>query len=96
MEDDDEPVDWSLLQMKFVSGQWLLQLYENLQDNPQIIVHGFRHAEICDALGLPDEDDFPDYTTTDKPDMDEVMESASSKLLVSDVYTDSQTEGNRG
>ena len=50
--------------------------------------------QTCDALGLLllDEDDLPDYTTTDKSDMDKVMESASSKLLVSDVYTDLQTE----
>ena len=68
-----------------------MQLYEYLEDNPQIIVHGFRHAGIYSALGLLDEDDLSDYTT-DKSDMDEVMEGASSKLLVSDVYTDSQTE----
>ena len=92
MVDDDEPVDLSTPRMKYVSGQWLVQLYEYLEDNPQIIVHGFRHAGIYDALGLLDEDDLPDYTTTDESDMDEVMESASSKLLVSDVYTDSQTE----
>ena len=69
-----------------------MQLYEYLEDNPQIIVHGFRHAGIYDALGLLDEDDLPDYTTTDESDMDKVMESASSKLLVSDVYMNSQTE----
>ena len=91
VEDDDEPVDLSTPRMKCVSGQWFVQLYEYLEDNPQIIVHGFRHAGVYDALGLLDEDDLPDYTT-DESDIDEVMESASSKLLVSDVYTDSQTE----
>ena len=75
-----------------MSGQWLEQLYEYLEDNPQIMVHGFRHAGIYDTPGLLDEDDLPDYTTTDESDMDEVMESPSSKFLVSDVYMDSQTE----
>ena len=83
MVDDDEPVDLSTPHIKCVSGQWLVQLYEYLGDNPQIIVHGFRHAGIYDALGLLDEDDLSDYTTTDESDMDEVMESASSKLLES-------------
>ena len=92
MEDDDEPVDLSTPRMKCVSGQWLVQLYEYLEDNPQIIVHGFRHAGIYNALGLLDEDDLPDYTTTDESDMDEAMTSAPSKLSASDVYTDSQTE----
>ena len=90
MEDNDEPVELSTPQMKCVSSQWFVQLYEYLEDNPQIIVHVFRHA--YDSLGLLDEDDLSDYTTTDKSDMDVVMESASSKLLVSDVYVDSQTE----
>ena len=92
MEDDDEPVDLSMPQMKCVSGQWFVQLHEYLEDNPQIIVHGFRHAGIYNVLGLLDENDLPDYTTTDESDMDEAMASAPSKLLVSDVYTDSQTE----
>ena len=92
MPDDDEPVDFSTPQIKCVSGQWLVQPYEYLEDNTQIIVHGFRHAGIYDVLGLLDEDDLTDYTTTDESDMDEVMKSASSKLLVSDAYTDSQTE----
>ena len=92
LEDDDEPVDLSTSWMKCVSGQWLVQLYKYLEDNPQIVVHGFRHAGIYDALGLLDEDDLPDYTTIDESDIDEVIESPSSKFLVSDVYMDSQTE----
>ena len=92
MEDDDKPVDLSMTRMKCMSGQWLVQLYEYLEDNPQIIVHGFKHSGIYDALGLLDEDDLPDYATTDESDMDEAMASAPSKLLVSDVYTDSQSE----
>ena len=98
MEDDDDPVELSTPRMKCVSGQWLVQLYEYLGDNPQIIVHGFRHAGIYDALGLLDENDLPDYATDESDfsdyatDEDEITESASSKLLVSDVYSDSQEE----
>ena len=92
VKDSDQPVDLFMPQMKHVNGQWLVQLYEHLEDNRQIIVHNFRHTGIYDALGLLDEDDLPDYTTTDKPNMDKIMESASSKHLVSDVYTNSQTE----
>ena len=69
-----------------------MQLHNYLEDNPQIIVHDFQHAGIYNALGLLDEDDLPDYTTTDKSDMDKTMASVPSKLLVSDVYMDSQTE----
>ena len=46
MEDDDDPVDLFMPRMKCVSGQWLVQLYEYLEDNPHITVHGFRHAGI--------------------------------------------------
>ena len=98
MEDDDDPVELSTPRMKCVSGQWLVQLYEYLEDNPHIIVHGFRHAGIYDALGLLDENDLPDYATDESDfsdyatDEDEITESASSKLLVSDVYSDSQEE----
>ena len=45
--------------------------YENLKDNPQIIVHGFCHAEIYDALKLINEDDdLPEYPTSDDDDYD--------------------------
>ena len=48
--------------------------------------------QTCWDLGLLDEDDLPDYTTTDESDMDKAVASAPSKLLVSNVYTDLQTE----
>jgi len=57
LEDDNEPVDLSTARMKCVSGKWIIQLYEHLEDSPQIVVHGFRHAGIYDALRLIDEDD---------------------------------------
>ena len=57
LEDDDDPVDLSTPWMKCVSGQWLEQLYEYLEDNPHI------YAGIFNALGLLDENDLPDYAT---------------------------------
>ena len=97
MEDNDDPVT---SQMKCVSGQWLVQLCEYLEYNPRITVHVFRHAAIYYALGLLDENDFPDYATDESDfsdyitDEDEVTESASSKLLVSDVYTQTHKKRN--
>ena len=59
MEDDDDPVDLSTPRINCVSRQWLVQLYEFLEDNPHIIVHSYRHAGIYDALGSLDENDLP-------------------------------------
>ena len=36
-----------------------VQLHKYLEDNPQIIAHGFQHGGIYNALGLLDEDDLP-------------------------------------
>ena len=54
MEDNYDPVDLSMPRMKCVSGQWIVNLYEYLEDNLHTIVHGFRHSGIYDALGLLD------------------------------------------
>ena len=61
---------------------------QTLEDNPQITVHGFRHAGIHNVLGLLM------IFQTDEPDIeiDEVTETVTPPLLVSDVYIDSQTE----
>ena len=104
LEDDDEPVDLSTARMKCVSGKWIVQLYEHLEDNPHIVVHGFRHAGIYDALSLIDEDDnLPEYPTSDDSDdeneesdtdIDTLEENTCKRLLsVSDVFSsDSQSE----
>ena len=81
-------------QMKCVSGQWLVQLHKYLEDNPQIIVHSFRHAG---ALGLLDEDDLPDHTTTDESNMDEAMYGKCSiqTLSIRCIYGLTNGRGNR-
>ena len=58
-------------------------------------MHGFRHTGIYDASGLLDENDLPDYAIDESDSLDyedKVTESASSKLLVSDIYSDLQEE----
>ena len=57
--------------MKCVGGQWIVQVFEHLQDNPQIIVHGFRHTGIFDALGILDEDELPSYNSEEDSDIGE-------------------------
>ena len=100
--DEETPVDLSSARMKSVGGQWIVQVFEHLQDNPQIIVHGFRHAGIFDALGILDEDELPKYSSEeDSDDIEEnntdedviqAMGSARSSLAVSTVYTDSDSD----
>ena len=84
-----------------MGGQWIVQVFEHLQDNPQIIVHGFRHAGIFDALGILDEDELPGYSSEEDSDIEEnntdedviqAMGSARSSLAVSTVYTDSDSD----
>lgn len=66
LEDDDKPVDLSAARMKSVSGKWLVELYEHLEDLPQMVVYGFRHAGIYNSLSLIDEnDDLFEYPTSD-------------------------------
>ena len=104
INDEDTIVDLSTARMKCVGGQWVVQVFEHLQDNPQIIVHGFRHAGIFDALGILDEDELPIYSSEGESDIEEddsdesdedviqAMSSARSSLTVSTVYTDSDTD----
>jgi len=59
-----------------VGGKWIVEMFEHLTDNPQIIVDGFRHAGVFDALGILDDDDdddvLPDYNNNDQDsDLDE-------------------------
>ena len=102
--DDDTTVDLSTAIMKSVGGKWIVQLYEYLENNPHIIVHGFRHAGFFSALGLLDNDDStPDYSTTDDSDIDDEIEelmepsdgAASKHLSVATVYSDTEEETER-
>ena len=82
----------------------MLQVYEHLADNPQVIVNGFRHAGIYRALGLLDESvELSDYNEInvesdyDESDVEDSDYSSSSDeangdsphLFVEDVFTDS-------
>ena len=103
-DDDDTTVDLSTARMKSVGGKWIVQLYEYLENNPHIIVHGFRHAGFFSALGLLDNDDSTrDYSTTDDSDIDDEIEelmepsdsAASKHLSVATVYSDTEEETER-
>jgi len=87
--------------MKYVVGAWIVQVFEHLQANPHIIVHGFRHAGVFDALGIIDDDELPEYgddlESGDDSELDENIDdcieamsySSASCLSVATVYTDS-------
>ena len=107
LDDNDEPVDLSTARMKCVSGNWLVQLYEHLEANPQIVVHGFRHAGIFSALSLIDEDDdLPEYPTSDDDDDEneesdtdidfDMPEEKRRVLSVSDVFSSDSEEDTVG
>ena len=38
--------------MKSIGARWLVNLYEHLENSPDIIVNGFRHVGIHQALNL--------------------------------------------
>ena len=103
-DDNDLTVDLSTARMKSVGAKWIVQLYEYLADKPHIIVNGFKHAGIHSALGLlDDDDDIPDYLTTDDSDTDDVEDeieelmepsgsTTSNHFSVATVYSDTEEE----
>ena len=100
MNGDDDPVDISTARMKCVGGRWFLKLMEHLESNPQITVNGFKHAGIHRALSLldADDDDIPHYSfdeeSYDEDDSsDEDSCDESTLLCVSDVYSDTESDG---
>ena len=103
-DDNDLTVDLSTSRMKSVGAKWIVQLHEYLADKPHIIVNGFKHVGIYSALGLlDDDDDIPDYLTTDDSDTDDVEDeieelmepignTTSNHLSVATVYSDTEEE----
>lgn len=47
---DIEPVDMKLSIVKPIAGKWMIDLYNYLVANPQIIKNGFKHIGITDFL----------------------------------------------
>ena len=104
ISDEETVIDLSTARMKCVGGQWIVQMFERLQDNPQTIVHGFRHAGIFDALSILDEDELPTKRNEDsnieEDDTDEnndedvihAMSDVRSSLMASSVYTVSDSD----
>ena len=99
--DDDEPVDISSARMKYIGGRWFMEVIEHLQDNPHIVVNGFKHAGIHQALGIltDDEsdlsiysDDSNEYSDESESDEDGLPDDVSTPLSVHDVFTDTEPE----
>jgi len=61
IDGEDTVVDVSTTRMICVVGEWIVQVFEHLQANTQIIVHGFRHAGVFDVLGIIEDDELPEY-----------------------------------
>ena len=85
-------VDLSTARMKCVGGKWIVEMFEYLENNPQIIVHGFRHAGIFNALGILNDDDLPEYASDEDLDLHEVEEE-SDKDEISDEDIDTLCSG---
>ena len=85
--------------MKSVGARWLVNLYEHLENSPDIIVNGFRHAGIHQALNLLtdiDDSSLVNYSESSSEDsasdIENEVDNAHPSLLVSDVYSDSEPE----
>lgn len=64
-----EPVRYPLPLMRELGAQWLMSMYEHIQDNPQIVVNGFLKAEIPQALSAGGRASSPeDYSEDDQSD----------------------------
>ena len=76
------------------------ELYEHLENSPDIIVNGFRHAGIHQALDLLtdiDDSNLVDYSESSSEDStsdieENEVDDEDPSLLVSDVYSDSEPE----
>ena len=76
-----EPVDLSMGEIKHVSAQWLVKMWEYIMDNPQFIVNGFIRSGICRALdGVTSDDELDDLL--------EKMDSASDTSETSSLSDD--------
>ena len=81
-----------------------MEVMEYLQDNPHIVVNGFKHAGIHQALGILNDDyeELPtykdDYDYSDDDSFDEYSDeegpanNVRTPLSVHDVFTDTETE----
>ena len=101
INDEDEIADLSSARMKCVGGKWIVDMFKYLEDNPQIIVHGFRHAGVFGALGILDDDDLPEYKSDEDSDLDEddigkENGEASEDEASDEDYLDTVCHGNVG
>lgn len=74
-----EAVNFTCAALKSVGAKWLVQMHENLQDNPGIIVNGFRKAGIQEAIDSTNET----ATTSDSLEAVPAINSADTTLTSS-------------
>ena len=84
------PVDLSMVAMKEITGQWLVEMYDCISKNPDFIVYGFLHSSISKALdgisddGLPklDTNDHDNETSSDSSDESDDEDNAAIDYIV--------------
>ena len=93
-KDCEECVDLFTARMKPIGARWLVNLYEHLENSPDIIVNGFRHAGIHQALYLLTGVNYSESSSEDSAsDIEEnEVDNAHPSLLVSDVYSNNEPE----
>ncbi len=69
--DSIDPVDITTARMKCVSAQWMVKIFENLLDRPDIIVNGFKAIAKSIDAGRPVLDDDDDNTKGDTSSSDD-------------------------
>jgi len=71
--------------MKCIGAEWLVKLYEHLENNPHIIVNGFRHASIFRALNiLTDIGDTNLVDYSDSSSEDTMSDAEENEIIVPD------------
>ena len=98
-KDCEECVDLSTARMESIGARWLVNLYEHLENSPDVIVNGFRHADIHQALNLLtdiDDSNLVNYSESSSEDStsdieENEVDNEDPSLLVSDVYQLSRT-----
>ena len=61
--------------MKAVGARWLVQMYEYIRDNPQLIVNGFIKAGIPQAIDAFSADELGPNTSHDEDSQGSVTDS---------------------
>ena len=70
-----QPVNFTGAAMKAVGARWLVQMYEYIRDNPQLIVNGFIKAGISQAIDAFSADELGPNASPDEDSQGSVTDS---------------------